>query len=119
MEQANELEQKGDLRESAEIRTKNYPITLFFKNKTNELKLENYPYEVDYYLLNEKEKLNALNSEIKKLEVDIDSNTRIENLTEKLQRKNNLIQRSEKLKKETDRNTLVRYLNYVSNNERL
>lgn len=119
MEQANKLEREEKLRESSEIRTKNYSITSFFKEKINEPKLEKYPYEVDYYLLNEKEKINALNSERKKLEVDIDSNTRIGDLTEKLQRKNNLIQRSEKLKKETDRNTLVRYLNYVSNNERL
>lgn len=119
MDQANKLEQEENLRKSSEIRTNNYPITSFFKNKINEPKLENYPYEVDYYLLNEKEKINALNSEIKKLEADINSNTRIEDLTEKLQRKNNLIQRSEKLQKETNRNTLVRYLNYVSNNERL
>src|SRR3954454_3585474 len=119
MEQANKLEQEENLRKSSEIRTNNYPITSFFKNKINEPKLEKYPYEVNYYLLNEKEKINALNSEIEKLKVDIDSNTRIEDLTEKLRRKNSLIQRSRKLEKETNRNIFVRYLNYVSNNERL
>ena len=119
MEQANKLEQEKNLRKSSEIRINNYPITSFFKNKTNELKLEKYPHEIDYYSLKDKEKLNALNSEIKKLEVDIDSNSRIEDLTEKLQRKNNLIQRSRELKKETDGNIFVRYLSYVSNNERL
>ena|SRR2546421_10369746 len=119
MERANNLEQAGNLTESFKIRTKNYPITSFFKNKVNEPKLEKYPYEIDYYLLKDKEKLNALNSEIKKIEVDIDSNPGTADLKEKLQRKNNLIQRSRELKKETDRNTLVRYLSYVSNNERL
>jgi hypothetical protein len=119
MERANKLEQEENLRESSEIRTNNYPITSFFKNKINEPKLENYPYEIDYYLLNEKEKVNALNSEREKLEADINSNTRIEDLTEKLRRKNSLTQRSKKLEKETNRNIFVRYLNYVSNNERL
>ena len=119
MERANELEQARNLKESFKIRTENYPITSFFRNKVNEPKLEKYPYEIDYYLLKDKEKLNALNSEIKKLEVDIDSNSGMEDLTEKLQRKNNLIQRSRELKKETDGNIFVRYLSYVSNNERL
>jgi len=119
MEQANKLEQEGHLRESSEIRAKNYPVTSFFKNKINESKLEKYPDEIDYYLLNEKTKINALNSEIEKLEVDIDINQTTEDLKEKLQRKNNLTQRVEKLKKETGRNAFVRYLSYVSNNERL
>ena len=60
-----------------------------------------------------------MNSEIEKIKVDISSNPSTEVLTEKLQRKNDLIQRSEKLLKETDRNIFIRYLNYVSNNERL
>lgn len=119
MEQANKLEKGKNLRESSEIRAKNYPITSFFKNKINEPKLEKYPYEIDYYVLSEKEKINALNSEIEKIKVDISSNPSTEVLTEKLQRKNDLIQRSEKLLKETDRNIFIRYLNYVSNNERL
>lgn len=64
MERANQLEQEENLKEAAKIRSDNYSITSFFKNKVNEPKLENYPYEVNYYLLNEKEKINALNSEI-------------------------------------------------------
>ncbi|CAI2162069.1 11677_t:CDS:1 [Funneliformis geosporum] len=119
MEQANKLEEDGKLRESSEIRIKNYPVTLFLKNKVNESKLEKYPREIDYYLLSEQEKKDALESEIKKIEVDISSNPSTEVLTEKLQRKTHLIQRSEKLQKETKSNILVRYLNYVSNNERL
>ena len=57
MEQANKLEKGKNLRESSEIRAKNYPITSFFKNKINEPKLEKYPYEIDYYVLSEKEKM--------------------------------------------------------------
>jgi len=119
MEDANQLEEEGNKKESFKIRSENYPITTLFRNKINEPKLEKNPKEIDYYLLNSKEKLIALDSEIKKLEIEIDKNQGTEILTEKLQRKDNLTKRYEKLKKETERKVVVRYLNYISNNERL
>jgi len=119
MEYANELEEKENLKESSKIRAENHYITTLFKNNVNEAKLENYPQEIDYYLLSDKERINALDSEIKTLEVQINGNPETKTLTEKLQRKNNLTKRYEKLKKETDRNIFIRYLSYISNNERL
>lgn len=119
MKRANELEEKANLKESSKIRAENYLITTLFRNNTNEAKIEKYPQEIDYYLLSDREKINALSSEIKTLEVQINKNPGIEILTEKLRRKNNLTKRSEKLEKETKRNVFISYLNYISNNERL
>jgi uncharacterized membrane-anchored protein YitT (DUF2179 family) len=119
MKHANELEENKNLKESSKIRAKNNPITVLFANNVNEAKIEKYPQEIDYYLLSNREKISALDSEIKVLETQINKNPGTEVLKEKLQRKNNLTKRSEKLKRETNRNSFIKYLSYISNNERL
>jgi hypothetical protein len=119
MKRANELEENKNLKESSKIRAENNPITILFANNVNEAKIEKYPQEIDYYLSSDREKIDSFNKEISVLETQINENLGTKILTEKLQRKNNLTERSEKLKKEISRNAFIRYLSYITNNERL
>src|SRR6266536_2334239 len=103
MKKARKLEEEKEIEKVFEIRKKNHPLTSLLKNKIGNQRLENYPQEVDYYLLSDKDKKNNLEAEKDKIEKEIGSFSE-KKLAEKLQRKNNLEVRIKELDKEQKRN---------------
>ncbi|MCE8167833.1 MAG: YitT family protein [Candidatus Moeniiplasma glomeromycotorum] len=120
MKEAKQLEKKNDkdIKKILEIREKNRPLTSFLKRKIGYQQLENYPQEVDYYLAQDRERKNKLETEKEKIEKRLD-NISGEKLVRKLRRKNDLEARIKELDKELERNFLPKYLSYITNNERL
>src|SRR5256885_12574609 len=104
-----------DIKKIFEIREKNRPLTLLLKNKTGYQQLENYPQEVDYYLLQGEERKNKLGAERDKINKKI-KGTSGEKLARKLRRKNNLETRIRELDKEQKRSVFPKYLSYITNN---
>ena len=116
MDQANLLEKENKLKESFTIRSEpvNRFLTSLFRNKVEEVQIEKYPQEIEYYLAKNEEKSNLMEVELNKL----DNST--ENLTSQdYQRKINLTKRKEKISKEQKRSLVERYLIYTTNNEKL
>src|SRR3954468_18208070 len=119
IKELKESKEKEDIKESFEIREKNRPLTNLLKNKTGETDLENFPQEVDYYLESEEGKLTKLKKEKEIIGGELSSYSG-KDLEEKLQRKNYLQSRINKIKRERDKgNGITRYLSYITNNERL
>jgi len=123
MKAAKRLEKKEekdnrDIKEIFEIREKNRPLTSLLENKTGYQQLENYPQEVDYYLLQGEERKNKLGAERDKINKKIKGASG-EKLARKLRRKNNLETRIRELDKEQKRSVFPKYLSYITNNERL
>jgi|SRR6185369_4070161 len=120
MKKVKQLKKKEnqDIKKIFEISEKNRPLTLLLKNKTSCQQLEDYPQEVDYYLAQDKEKKRKLEAEKKEIEKII-NNTTGEELTKKLQRKNDLEIRIKELEKEKQKSIFPKYLSYITNNERL
>jgi hypothetical protein len=120
MKKANELEKQkdGDAKKIFEIREKYRHLTSLLKGKTGYNQLEIYPQEVDYYLEQGEKKVEKMEKEKKEIEKELNIVSRKE-LSQKLQRKNNLEARIKELRKENDRNIVPKFLSYVTNNERL
>ena len=123
MKAAKRLEKKEekdnrDIKKIFEIREKNRPLTSLLENKTGYQQLENYPQEVDYYLLQGEERKNKLGAERDKINKKIKGASG-EKLARKLRRKNNLETRIRELDKEQKRSVFPKYLSYITNNERL
>src|SRR4051794_40687322 len=100
------------------LREKNRPLTALFKSKTGCQQLEDYPQEVDYYLVPSEEREKKLEAEKEKIEKEIDK-IEEEKLDKKLSRKSDLENRINELKKERQRGIFQKYLSYITNNERL
>jgi uncharacterized membrane-anchored protein YitT (DUF2179 family) len=120
MEKAKQLKEgeSQNLQRIFTIREKNSPLTALLKNKTGCQQLEDYPQEIDYYLEPDEEKEKKLEAEKEKIRKEI-SEVEGEELAKKLNRKNDLENRINELKKERQRNAFPKYLSYITNNERL
>jgi len=122
MEKIKQLRQSQEpdkIKEVFEIREKNTLLTNLLKNKTGESNLEEYPQELNYYLLSEQEKINSLEKELKEIEFELSNFSGLE-LEEKMGRKSYLQLRLNRIKsKKNKSNYFTRYLNYITNNEKL
>jgi hypothetical protein len=120
MKRANELKKKrtDDAKEIFKIREKYRHLTSLLKGKTGHNQLEIYPQEVEYYLLKNEDKEVKMKEEKKEIERELNSVSG-EELSQKLQRKNNLEARIKEVKKENERSVVPKYLSYITNNERL
>ncbi|CAI2162227.1 12453_t:CDS:2 [Funneliformis geosporum] len=119
LEKDKELEKERLNKEKKiEIREKNAFLTSIFKNKTGNLELENYPQEIDYYLVSDKEKIEKFTSEITKINQERKNLPETE-LKKSLYRRNDLEKRKRQLEEEQKRSIAGKYLSYITNNERL
>src|SRR5437660_11880534 len=121
MKNVKQLRKREDqnIKEISAIREKNRPLTAFFKSKTGCQQLENYPQEIDYYVVPNEEKEKLLEAEKEKVKKEIIGETKKEELDKKLHRKSDLESRINELKKEQQRSAFPKYLSYITNNERL
>jgi hypothetical protein len=107
--------------EAVRIREKNSLITSIFKNKVGDLgnsQIENYPQEIDYYLVSDNERIKKLENELTEIDRNRE-NLPQEDLEETLYRRNDLERRKKQLEEEQKRSVLGKYLSYITNNERL
>jgi hypothetical protein len=96
-------------------------ITSILKNKVEDLgdsQLENYPQEASYYLVSKQERIEKMENEVNEIDKKRKSLPE-EELEEAINRRNNLVRRKKQLEVEQKRNILVKYLSYITNNEKL